>query len=188
MSSDFRESRKRQLTVTAILYKFLKRFDQAVLDATDGKRVFNSLMMNRQDQLRLFNLASWEEQYAVELSYIIATLFEYYTKIRRGANIATSSNRGLGIRVATLVGEASKKALEQKILLEYPQFENVSGRFHQKIVEALSTPALTKRYAVDDAKDFVASYAKRIAKQKKKYNVVVQEMKTKRFRGNTTEK
>jgi hypothetical protein len=184
--TDFRLKRKRQVTADVILHKFLKRFEEAVTIATEGKRQFNALMLNRTDQLRLYNLASWEENYTVELSYIIATLLEYYTRVRRGANL-TASSRGLGIRVATLVGETSRKVIEQAVQKEYPQYENVSGKWHQKIAEELSTPVLAKRYDVEDASKFVASYQQRLRKSRSAFDAVIKDLRSKKFRGNTTE-
>lgn len=75
------------------------------------------------DQLRLLALRVWMEKYKVSLDYILQVVVPFCWSRTRGRY---RSSRSLGIRIATLVGQKSEKALREQIAKDFDQGENIS--------------------------------------------------------------
>jgi hypothetical protein len=91
----------------------------AAIDNVPPENVFLPYRAN--DRIRLLTLQAWEVRYHVGLPYILRVLLRYYAKARRRTGAASS----LGVPVRQLTGHASRRILEDAVLMDFPCGENV---------------------------------------------------------------
>lgn len=72
----------------------------------------------------LFNLFVWSDRYHLPLESILIILFEHYDKLTRSKK-KLKSQRGLPVRVETLLGEHSERILRAYVKDQFPNREHI---------------------------------------------------------------
>jgi hypothetical protein len=80
------------------------------------------------DSARLTKLLVWSERYGVSLEYILETLLGYYySSLPRANRDRAKQGRSLGVRIATLVGNASHSVLLDHLQADFPDGNNLAA-------------------------------------------------------------
>ena len=157
------------------------------------------LFLSDDDKFRLLRLKVWSIRWSIPVDEILDILIPILRKVVEGKGRQWKRlNKGLGIRITTLTGEASEKILIREIDRRYPQGENVSvlksaEQDRQLIAEKVeeeggefavrSTPKLITSESIDD---YVERYATRVQKEREEFDKASSEKwrRRKAYRGN----
>jgi hypothetical protein len=128
------------------------------------------------DQLRLLNLFSWSEYFHLPTREILVFLLLMW-KGKFGKN-----TRGLGVRLATLLGPASYAALRGWVAQRYPNGENVTAWKAEARLRITAT--FTGDRADEDVSQYVEAYQATIQRTRDSAARLSKKLSRRRFRDN----
>lgn len=153
--------------------------------ASMGRELY---FVSKLDGYRLLILATWAEKYKVSIDYILRLLVPIWAKkFQRHKN----SSRGLGARVATVVGQKSEQILIAQTAKDFPAGENVDDWRWQRRKELLGLDqrGFSRPITIissEHLRDSVLSYRQRIERRSTMLDKAVSNSKRRRrvYRGN----
>jgi hypothetical protein len=170
-----------------VLFSLRSEIDKVLRDLY-GKSIWNPSQL---DCCRLVRLKIWSERYSVSIAYILSVLLPFHWhNIPKSIRSKAKNSKGLGVRISTLVGNASLSHLKEKLKEDFPEGENVSQfkESEKDRIEALleeNVPARVKgvlRHKSISA--FVKNYRLRMIRVNDKEKKFSRKMKKMPFRGN----
>lgn len=171
---------------------FIQEVEAALSKMKDEKV---RLFLPQNDKYRLLKLKLWTEKYSVDLYYIISKLVPIWASFIRRQSKALKS-QGLGVRVATLTGKKSEQLLQDLIAKDFSSDQNKllhrineQNRILNEVVESkdgIKTESDSVKNILDfpSPKGYMRYYKRRIRRQLKYRNLIIEEMMKYPYRGN----
>lgn len=131
---------------------------------------------NRTDQMRLLNLFTWSERFHIPTREVLMFLLSMW-KGKFGRN-----QRGLGVRLSTLLGPASYAALKGWVAQRYPNGENVTTWKAEARLRITAT--FTGERADEDVSQYVEAYQATIQRTRNSAVRVSKKLQRRNFRDN----
>lgn len=133
----------------------------------------------------------WSERYGVSIGYIIeALLTYYYHNLPKHSRDKANRSRGLGIRIATLVGDVSLSILHSHLANDFPDGNNLAAfkeEEKERIVDILddSMPRKARSVLQYESMDrFVKAYERSIVAKRSNVSRLAHKMCKIKWRGN----
>lgn len=160
-----------------------------ILKQTFGKALWS---VNQMDALRLLRLKVWEEKYSVSLEYILKTLLPWaWSRLPKHIAKKVQTSKGLGTRIVVITSNAALHHLKEKIQEDFPDNENITSAKEarrQSILANLDEDELPSRpkkiLQYHSIKQYVQSYADKIARKKKAIGKAEKKLARLHWRGN----
>ena len=103
----------------AVTVRIASEVSEALLRAT-GKTIWK---ISESDRHKLYRLWMWSQRYSVSLDYILSVLVPYFSK---GVEKRTGKkSKGLGVSIATLVGDVAEDVLQKAIAKDNPDSDHL---------------------------------------------------------------
>jgi len=177
-----------------LCFSFLSEVEVTVSKFRNKK--FKFYILPKNERYRLLRLRVWMERYQVDLYYILSKLLPWWEQFvqRRSKKL---KSEGLGVRVATLTGKKSEQMLQLFISQDFPlQQHTLMQRIHRQNIilnreldkseDGIKTASDFSRNIFDfpHPRGYVQYYRRRIRRHALRREHIVQEMKTRPYRGN----
>ena len=172
----------------SVLFSIKNEINAALRNLYPDKQIWNITL---QDQLRLVKLKVWSERYSLPVTYILLKLLEYHwSRLPKPQRDKAKASKGLGIRIATLIGSVSERHLKDCIFQDFPDGDHLvvfKEAERDRIVDLLEEELPSRPKGVlwhKTISNFIESYTRNLQSTQKTDSSYAKKLSKIPYRGN----